>query len=77
MHLKRFAIGLLFGVGGYLVTALASYFLVLPCSSNVYDRSLEASMTSVFFFGPIGGVLAFIVGLVRGKRRPAAPPPAS
>jgi hypothetical protein len=72
--MKRFGIGLLFGIGGYLLTAVASYFLILQFSSNIHDRSLEATMTSIFIFGPIGGVLAFVIGLVRGGARPAAPP---
>jgi hypothetical protein len=67
--LKRFAIGVLCALGGYVVAAVASYFLVLQLSSNVHDRSVEAAMTSIFFFGPIGAVVAFVAGFILGGRR--------
>ena len=67
--MKRFAIGVLCALTGYIVAAFASYFLVLQLSSNVHDRSVEAAMTSVFFFGPIGAVLAFAAGLILASRR--------
>ena len=66
--MKRFGIGLLWSVAGYIIVAVASYFLVLQFSSNRHDRELEAAMTSVFFFGPIGAVIAFIFGIVRSGR---------
>jgi len=69
--LKRFALGLLYGAGGYLVAAVASYFLVLQFSANVHDREVEAAMTSAFFYGPAGAVLAFVIGVVRGGPRSA------
>jgi hypothetical protein len=69
--MKRFGIGLLFAIGGYLIVAAASYFLVLQFSANRHDRELEAAMTSVFFYGPIGAVLAFIWGLVRSGKSAA------
>jgi uncharacterized membrane protein YedE/YeeE len=75
--MRRFGFGLLFAVIGYLVVAFASYFLILEFSSNMHDRSVEASMTSIFFFGPAGAVIAFIVGCVFGGRRSATAPPAS
>jgi hypothetical protein len=67
--MRRFGFGLLFGILGYIVAAIVGYFLVRQLSSNVHDRSLEAAMTSAFVFGPIGGVVAFVIGLVRGGRR--------
>ncbi len=69
--MKRFGIALLCGIGGYIVVAVASYFLILELSSNRHDRDVEAAMTSVFFFGPMGAVVAFIVGIVRGGRSAA------
>ena len=66
--MKRFAIGLLCAVGGYVIAALVGYFLIEWFSSNTHDRSVEAAMTSVFVFGPLGAVVAFIVGLVVGGR---------
>jgi len=73
--MRRLVFGLLFGIGGYLVSAVASYFLVLHFSSNVHDRNVEAAMTSVFFYGPAGGIFAFVVGIIRGGRLPPAPGP--
>jgi hypothetical protein len=67
--MKRFGMGLLWAAAGYLLVAVASYFLVLQLSSNTHDRSVEAAMTSVFFFGPIGAVIAFVMGFIRGGRR--------
>jgi len=67
--MRRFGIGLLCGIGGYILAAAVGYFLVLQLSSNRHDRGLEAAMTSAFFFGPLGAVIAFVVGIIRGGRR--------
>jgi hypothetical protein len=66
--MKRFGIAVLFAMVGYLVAAVASYFLIGLLSSNVHDRSVEAAMTSAFVFGPLGAVVAFAVGFIRGGR---------
>jgi hypothetical protein len=66
--MKRFGIAVLFAIAGYLVAAVASYLLVGLLSSNVHDRSVEAAMTSAFVFGPLGAVVAFVVGFIRGGR---------
>jgi hypothetical protein len=66
--MKRFGHGLLWGLGGYLLFAVVGYFLIGTLSSNVHDRSVEAAMTGVFVLGPLGAVLAFILGYVRGGR---------
>jgi len=66
--MRRFGIGLLCAIAGYIAIAAASYYLVLEFSSNHHDRSVEAAMTSVFFYGPVGAVLAFIAGFVAGGR---------
>lgn len=63
--MKRFGVGLLYGIGGYIVSAVVGYLLVLQLSSNSHDRDLEAAMTSAFVFGPIAAIIAFIVGVVR------------
>jgi hypothetical protein len=68
MTMKRLGIALLYATGGYLFAAFAAYFLVDSFSPNVHDRSVEAAMTSVFFLGPIGAVVAFIVGFIRAGR---------
>ena len=66
--MKRLGFGLLFAIAGYLAAAFASYFAILLFSSNVHDRSVEAAMTSVFFFGPVGAIAGFVAGWVRGRR---------
>ena len=66
--LKRLAVGLLCGVGGYILFAFVGYFLIEVFSSNVHDRSVEAPMTSAFVFGPLGMVIGFIAGFILGGR---------
>lgn len=66
--MKRFGFGLLYAIGGYLVAAVAGYFLIGEFSSNTHDKSVEAAMTSAFVFGPLGAVMAFIVGFMCGGR---------
>lgn len=67
--MRRFGIGLLCAIVAYIAVAIASYFLVLELSSNRHDRDLEAAMSSVFFYGPIGAVVAFIAGAIAGGRK--------
>jgi hypothetical protein len=66
--MKRFGLGLLYAIGGYFVAAVAGCFLIGQFSSNTHDRTVEAAMTSVFVFGPLGAVAAFIVGFIRCGR---------
>jgi hypothetical protein len=61
--------GLVYGAGGYVAAAIASHFAILLVFSNAHDRSVEAAMTSIFFFGPAGAILAFVAGWVRGGRQ--------
>jgi len=72
--MKRFGIGLLCAVGGYIIAAFAGYWLIEWFSSNTHDRSLEAAMTSVFACGPFGAVIGFIVGVIVGGRSSTARP---
>jgi hypothetical protein len=43
----------------------------------MHDRSVEASMTSVFAIGPAGAIVGLIAGFIAGARRRGikAPPP--
>ena len=66
--MKRFGLSMIFALGGYLITAVLGYFLIGQFSSNTHDRTVEAAMTSAFVLGPLGAVVAFIVGFVRGGR---------
>ena len=65
--MKRFFVAVLWALGAYVVVAFASYFLVLQFSPNAHDRSVEAAMTSVFFYGPVGALVGFIFAFVRGR----------
>ena len=65
--MKYIGIGLLTGIIGYVIVACLSYFLIGKFSSNGHDRSVEASMTSIFVFGPIGFILSFIAGCIWAK----------
>ena len=70
--MKRLGIALLCAVAGYLVAAFVGYFLISWFSSNMHDRSVEAAMTSAFVLGPLGAVLAFVVGFIRGGQPPSS-----
>lgn len=63
----------MFALAAFVVAAAAGYLLVSALSSNTHDRSVEAAMTGVFFFGPVGGLLGFIAGFIVGRRGSAAP----
>ena len=67
--MKRFGIGLLGGVGGYLAFAFVGYFMIGWLSSNTHDRSVEAAMTSAFVLGPLGALVGFALGVAFGGRR--------
>ena len=71
--MKRFAIGLLYAVVGYLVGAMLGYALISSQSSNTHDVSVEAAMTGAFVFGPLGATIAFIGGLVRTRGTSSVP----
>lgn len=71
--MKRLGIALLYAIVGYVVAAIAGYFLIDAFSANTHDRSVEAAMTGVFACGPLGAAVAFIVGFVRHRAR-ATPP---
>ncbi len=50
---------------GFVATAVAGYFLITWLSTNTHDRALEAAMSSVFVFGPLGAVVAGVIAFVR------------
>jgi uncharacterized membrane protein YjgN (DUF898 family) len=56
--MKTFGLALLAAVGGYAVGTFASITLIERFSSNQYDRSLEAAMTSALVVGPLIGLLS-------------------
>ena len=62
--MKRMIIGLICGIGGYIVAVQTSYFLIMLLSSNMHDRSLVAAMNSALVFGPGGAVAGFAVSVI-------------
>lgn len=73
--MKRFGIGVLGFIAGYVICAVVGYFLIDVLSSNGHDRSVEAAMTSAFVIGPLGAVPGFAIGFVidgRFQRRAKA-----
>ena len=71
--MKRLGTALLYAIVADVVAALAGYLLVQQLSSNVHDRAVEAAMTGAFVVGPLGAIVGFVVGLVRGGRSSAPP----
>jgi len=72
--MRRFGIGLAYAVGGYFGGALVGYFLIATFSSNTHDRSVEAAMTAAFVAGPLGAVIAFVLGVMLAGKRPQGKP---
>ena len=69
--MKRIAVALLVAIVGYVLAAVAGYWLTGLLSANVHDAPVEAAMTSAFVWGPLGAVAGFALGFVRGGRRPS------
>jgi len=69
---KRLAWALFIGFLGYLFGAAVGMLLIGTISSNQHDKTLEMLMTGIFFTGPLLAVVAFVAGLIFG-RRPAPP----
>jgi hypothetical protein len=74
---RRIAFVLLGLIAGYLLFAFAGYWAIELFSGNMHDRSVEASMTSVFAIGPAGAIVGLIAGFIAGARRRGikTPPP--
>jgi len=62
--MRTLLFALLAGIVGYVAGVAAGIAGVSLFSSNQHDRSLEATMTGFFFFGPICAVGAVILFLV-------------
>ena len=65
--MKYIGIGLLTGIVGYVIITFLSYYLIGKFSSNGHDRGVEASMTSIFVYGPIGFIVSFVGGYIWAK----------
>lgn len=66
--MRRFAVALAWAAVGYATAVVASYFLVAWLSFNAHDHEMEAAMTSFFFYGPVGALVAGIAAFVRKMR---------
>jgi membrane associated rhomboid family serine protease len=62
---------------GYPVFAFAGYWAIALFSGNTFDRSVEASMTSIFVIGPIGAVVGLVAGLMLAAALSRKPAPQS
>lgn len=58
--MKIFFFSLLIAIAAYMLAAVGGYYLITKLSSNAHDKSMEASMTAAFIFGPIAAIIAFI-----------------
>lgn len=73
--MQRFFAALLGLVLGYPVFAFAGYWAIALFSANNFDRSVEAAMTSLFVFGPLGAIIGLVAGVILGRKRPAQATP--
>lgn len=69
--MKRLLITLLAAATGCAAFAVSGYAAVSLLSSNTHDRALEAAMTAVFVFGPIGAIVGALVGARRSRSKPS------
>jgi len=67
--MRRLLVAVLGAVVGYLIGATCGYWAILILSSNTFDRSLEATMTSAFVLGPLGGLVGLVAALAMSKRK--------
>lgn len=67
--LRRIGLGVLWGVRAYLIGAFGGGYLVSVLSSNTHDRSVEAATTGAFVFGPLAGLVGFVIGAMRVSPR--------
>jgi len=56
--------------GGFLLGAVATYFLTLALSPNTHDLAVEAAMTAAFAGGPAGALIALLWRWRFGRSRP-------
>lgn len=62
--MKTFGLAVLITIAGYVAGVVLGMVGVHLLSDNRHDKSLEAAMTSFFFYGPVAAVLALILFLV-------------
>lgn len=52
---------LLFALVGFVLGAIIGYFLISVFSSNSHDVAVEAAMTGIFVFGPLGALIGAVL----------------
>lgn len=55
---------------GYAAGGVLGYAIVMGASANTHDKPVEAAMTAVFVTGPVLAVLAGVIALRWGRRKP-------
>ena len=68
--LRHFGIGVLWGLGGYVLGVIVCFLLVIVFSSNRHDLSTESVMTAFFAAGPVVAIIGFIVGVIYSVKSP-------
>ena len=64
--MRRLIAALIGLVLGYATGAAIAAGAIMLLSGNTHDKSTEVAMTSLLIGGPIGALIGFFVGLVRG-----------
>ncbi len=72
--MRRLALALACGAGGYVAGGILGYALVMALSGNTHDRDLEAAMTGGFVVGPLVALIAALGGALRGGWKTGRPP---
>jgi hypothetical protein len=67
---RRIGFGFLWAVPAYFVGAIGGGYLVYALSANRHDLEIEAVMTGAFAIGPLLACIGFVIGAMRGGRRP-------
>lgn len=67
--MRRLLLALLFAAVGFAGAAVAGYGVVSSLSGNQHDRAVEAAMTAVFVFGPVGALVGGVTAFVLARRR--------
>lgn len=61
---KVFGLAIFAAIAGYFIDLFGCMFMVEFISSNLHDKSIEASMTGAFVFGPLIALVAAIGTIV-------------
>jgi hypothetical protein len=72
--MRRFLAALLGLIVGYPAFAVIGYFAISLLSDNQHDRSVEAAVTTIFFFGPLGAIVGLVTGAIFGRPRRVSQP---